>query len=281
MRKTNIILILFVLPLFLFPGKCQAQTKAEIKNIDFNVVNDSLIVTYDLLKAKINERFNVVLVVKTVTGKTYDPVALSGDVGNNIAGGKGKRIVWDVGKDKVLVNDEIFVQVLATPVPPEIAATPVQEPPKETVSEKPKEPEQKPRSEEKVYSKGAAIALSAVLPGLGITKLRDGGPYWLIGIATYGCAIAGVVLNLSSSSSYNQYKNATDYSERDKYYNAAVSQNNTGNTLLWVAGGLWVADLIVTAVIPAKLKFGYSLGPTYNPDVNQVMLTLRCRIGKK
>ena len=279
MRKTYFILILFILPFFFFPGISRAQTKAEIVNIDFNVVNDSMIVTYDLVKAKSNEKFNIVLVVKTVTGKSYDPMAVSGDVGNNITGGKGKRIVWDITKDRVVINDEIFIQVLATPLPPEITATPapvvVQETPKETVQQ-----QQPPRNQEKVFPKGGAIALSAIVPGLGITILRDGGPYWLIGIATYGLVIAGVVMNVTSTSVYNQYKDATTSSDRDTYYSRAVSLNKTGNALLYVAGGIWVADMIITALIPAKLKFGYSLGPTYDPVINQPMLTFRYRIGK-
>lgn len=282
MRKTFLILTLFILPFLLFPGISRAQTKAEIVNIDFNVVNDSLIVTYDLVKAKNSEKFNVVLVVKSVTGKSFDPMAVSGDVGNNITGGKGKRIVWDIVKDKAVINEDIFVQVLATTLPPEITAVPVpvavQETPKETAQQQ--QQQQAPRNQEKVYSKGGAIALSAVMPGLGITKLRDGGPYWLIGIATYGLLISGIVMNVASTSAYNQYKDATTSSDRDTYYNRAVSLNKTGNTLLFVAGGIWVADLIVTAVIPAKLKFGYSLGPTYDPVINRPMLTFRYRIGK-
>ncbi|MEI7492460.1 MAG: hypothetical protein WCK92_13755 [Bacteroidota bacterium] len=269
MRNIILKLNLIVLAFFLLQGTSHAQTKAEIQNIDFNVAGDSLIVTYDLVKTKFSEKFNVVLVVKTVTGKTYDPQAVSGDAGGNIYGGKGKRIVWNIAKDKVVINDEIFVQVLATPLPSDIAATPPAQ----------EQPKQK-QGGEKVFSKGGAIALSAIMPGLGITKLRDGGPYWLIGLADYGLAIGGVVLNVMSSSTYTKYKDATTASDRDTYYNKAVSQNKTGNTLLYAAGGLWLVDMIITAVIPAKLKFGYSLGPTYDPVINQPMLTFRYRIGK-
>ncbi|MCX6287988.1 MAG: hypothetical protein NTY96_12825 [Bacteroidetes bacterium] len=274
MRNIMLKLNLIILALFLLQGISRAQTKAEIQNIDFNVVGDSLIVTYDLLKAKNSEKFNVVLVVKTVTGKSYDPLAVAGDVGGNIFGGKAKRIVWNIAKDKVVINDEIFVQVLATPMPSDITATPVQETPKQT---------QQPKTQggEKVFSKGGAIALSAIMPGLGITKLRAGGAYWLIGLATYGLAIGGVVLNVMAPSTYNKYKDATSASDRDTYYKKAVSQNKTGNTLLYLAGGLWFVDMIITAAVPAKRKSGYSLGPTYDPVINQPMLTFRYRIGKK
>ena len=55
-------------------------------------------------------------------------------------------------------------------------------------------------TEEKAYSRGKAIAFSAVVPGLGITKLRNGGPYWLIGVADYGCQVSGITLNIIATS---------------------------------------------------------------------------------
>jgi hypothetical protein len=277
MRNAVIKSALVIISLFFLLANINAQTKAEIQNIDFNVAGDSLIVTYDLVKAKSNEKFNVVLVVKTNTGKTFDAISLSGDVGNYITGGKGKRIVWNIAKDKVAINDEIYVQVLATPVPPNAvpSAAVVAQPDQTNVQQ-----QQPNKNQEKVFSKGGAIALSAVMPGLGITKLRDGGAYWLIGIATYGLAISGVVMNIASNSNYNKYKDATTASDRDKYYKNAVSLNKTGNVLLFAAAGIWVADIIITAVVPAKLKFGYSLGPTYDPQFQRPLMTFRVRIGK-
>jgi hypothetical protein len=190
-------------------------------------------------------------------------------VGNNVVGGKGKKIYWNMVKDKAVIEDEIYVQVLATALP-DATAAPGQEPAAQQQSVK----------QEKVFSKGGAIALSAIVPGLGISKLRDGGAYWLICLPVYGLAAGGIVLNVMSNSTYDKYKNSTDGSERSSLYDKAVSQNKTGNTLLWVAGGLWLADLIITAVVPAKPKFGYSLGPGWDPNINQPMLTFRCRIGK-
>jgi hypothetical protein len=277
MRKLTLLLPVFLLFFFHIPCELKAQTKAEIQNIDFNVVNDSLIVTYDLLKAKSSERFTITLIVKTVTGKTYDLSSLRGDVGNNIGGGKGKRIVWDITKDKAVINDDIFVQVLATPVQAEPGAQPAQQPPATAKQPKAKASGQ---GEGKGYSKGAAIGLSVVVPGLGITKLRNGGAYWLIGVATYGCAITGLVLDIMCSSTYNKYKNATTASDRDKYFKSANSQNKTGNLLLYTAAGLWAVDLIITAVVPSKPRNKFSMGPTYDPLINKPMLTLRYRIGK-
>jgi len=281
MRKILFHLTLLILPLFLMPVIGQSQTKAMVQNIDFNVVGDSLVITYDILKAKSSERFKAYLEVKTVTGKTFEIKSVSGDV-DNISGGKGKRIVWNVISDRAVIDADIYVNVILSPILADAAAagaaaavTPavVAQPPAETVVK------QEPKGE-KVYSKGMALLLSAVVPGLGITKLRAGGPYWLIGLADYGLLIGGIVLNSMSSSTYNKYKDATTASDRNTFYDKAVSQNKTGNTLLYAAGGLWVVNMIITAVVPAKLRYAYSIGPTYDPVINQPMLTFRYRIGK-
>jgi len=135
-------------------------------------------------------------------------------------------------------------------------------------------------TEEKAYSRGKAIAFSAVVPGLGITKLRNGGPYWLIGVADYSCLVSGITLNIIATSTYVKYKNATTASDRDKYYSRAKSQNLTGNILLYTAAGIWVADMIITAFIPAKIQAGISLGPAYDPVTKRPMVALRYRFGK-
>jgi hypothetical protein len=126
----------------------QAQSRAEIRKIDFMVRNDSLFVTYDIDKADKLERFNIALKITTKSGRNLTPYSLSGDVGTNIPGGKAKQIVWDISKDNVAINEEIAVELLATPLGNNV----------------------------KFVSRGKAVLLSAVVPGLGLTKLNNGGP---------------------------------------------------------------------------------------------------------
>lgn len=279
MRKTLLTITLMILAVMLLPVISRSQTKAIVQNVDFQASGDSLIVTYDILKAKSSERFKAYLQVKNVTGKLFETKTVSGDL-ENVAGGKGKRIVWNVAKDNVLVEGDIYVNVVIALVPPDEAAAAAATGAAVAASTPPQTQKEPVKKEEKVYSKGGALLLSAIMPGLGITKLRDGGAYWLIGLADYGLLAGGIVLNIMSNSSYTKYKDASTASDRDNYYNKAVSQNKTGNTLLYVAGGLWVVNMIITAVVPAKPKFGLSVAPTYDPAFNQPMLTVRYRIGK-
>lgn len=135
-------------------------------------------------------------------------------------------------------------------------------------------------SEQKDYPRLTAVALSAAVPGLGITKLRNGGPYWIVGVADYGCLLSGVLLNVMAISTYDKYKHATTASNRDTYYDRAKSLNLSGNILLYMAAGIWVADLIITAVIPAKSHTKISFGPGYDPLVKLPMLTFNYSFGK-
>jgi len=267
MIKHGSFLILLLMSGILFQSQTLfGQSKAEIQNVDFNVDRDQLIVTYDIIKAKSNERFNISIIVRTISGITYNPKAVTGDVGENVFGGKGKRIVWDIAKDNVFIEDEIFVEVKPVPttdVQPAVTKTePLPQQPQQ------QQPQQQLGSwaEERTFPKGGAIALSAIFPGIGITKQKEGGPYWLMGIATYGLAITGIILNVSSNSSYTKYQDATTTEDRDKYYNQAKSRVKTGNTLFYVAAGIWAGNMVWTILTPNKKKIGgFSFIGSYDP----------------
>ncbi|MFC2102495.1 hypothetical protein ACFLS7_05830 [Bacteroidota bacterium] len=273
MSKHSLYFILVLLTaLVSSPQEGLAQTKAQIANVDFFVRNDTMYVTYDLLKTKSNEWFDVTMTVKTMSGRVLFPVSLSGHAGKFVAGGKRKQISWAIAKDNMFIDEEIFIELRALPMAGQQAQTPVVE----------KEPEyaaQKPREYTTItYSKGGAIALSAILPGMGITKQKEGGPYWLMGMATYGLVAGGVILNISANSKYNKYQEATTAADRDAFYSSAVSQKNTGKILFFAAAGVWVGSIVWTILTPNKIKSTFSFYPTYNPTTNNVMISMSVKL---
>ncbi|NQV03360.1 MAG: hypothetical protein HQ542_11985 [Bacteroidia bacterium] len=262
------------------PQLITAQSKAQITEVDFFVRNDTLFVSYDLIKTKKNEWFEVTLTVKTLTGKVINPVALSGHAGKFIAGGKGKQIVWAITKDNVFIDDEIYVELRAPLMGTQQTEPAVtREEPKVT-----KEPEYASKQPgehlSRTYSKGGALALSAIVPGLGITKQKEGGAYWLMGVATYGAVAGGVVLNLLANSDYNKYKDATSPSssasaaDLDAFYNSATSKAQIGKILYYSAAGIWVANMVWTALTPNKVKSAFSFHAVYDPSVNKPMISM-------
>ncbi len=268
-------LVLFILVALLgAPQDIVGQSKAQITNIDFFVRSDTLFVSYDLIKAKKNEWFDVTMTVKTPSGKVFFPVTLSGHAGKYIAGGKGKQIAWAISRDNLFIDDEIYVELRATPMgTQETEQAVAREEPK--VTKEPEYASKQPRQYvSKTYSKGGAIALSAIMPGLGITKQKEGGAYWLMGLATYGAAAGGVVLHVLANNDYNNYKDATNAMERNAYFESATSKANIRNILFYSAAGIWIANMVWTILTPNKVKSAFSLHATFDPVVNKPMISM-------
>ena len=94
-------------------GSLNAQSKANIENIDFTVEGVNLVITYDIVKYKSDEVFNIWVKIVTASGKEIIPNTMTGDVGSGVIGGSGKRIMWDMETDNAYIDEEISVQVLA------------------------------------------------------------------------------------------------------------------------------------------------------------------------
>ena len=243
--------VIFIFASLLFSGfNSFAQSQAEIRNVDFSVRNDTMFVTYDLLKAARNEQFVISLTLKTSSGKVLHPHALTGDVGKNITGGKGKQITWNINRDNIFINEEI-----ATEVTIESSTTQI-----------------------KFVHRGIAILLSAVVPGLGITKLNNGGPYWIMAIAFYGCAAGSYLFYRFAETDYNKYLASMDTQERNKFYNNVQTQNSISDVLMYAAGAVWLGNMIWTLFHPNKTmpdKKGISFGGSYDPVANTPVFNLK------
>ena len=104
---------------------------------------------------------------------------------------------------------------------------------------------------------GTNLLLSTVCPGWGLTRLSGGKPYWLIGVAGYGCIASSYYLNRLSSSNYDKYLNSSDINntdEMDDYYNTGKKQYTASYVLALSAITIWVADLGVTWIKASKVK---------------------------
>ncbi|MEI7897690.1 MAG: hypothetical protein WCJ26_11695 [bacterium] len=204
------------------------------------VRNDSLFVSYDLDKAGKHELFNIALKITTTSGKNLTPYSLSGDVGANISGGKAKQIAWNISKDNIAINENIAVEVLATSQVNNV----------------------------KFISRGKAVLLSAFVPGLGLTKLNNGGPYWIMAIAVYGAAAGSYIYYAMAEQNYTKYLDARTEDERNSLHSTVQSQKNMSNILMYTAGAVWLGNMIWTLASSNKTKSGQngiSFGGTYDP----------------
>ncbi len=243
-----------VVPLLTFIMNCalsgQAQSRAEINKVDFMVRNDSLFVTYDLDKAGNDERFNISLKISTPSGKIITPYSLSGEVGADITGGRAKQIIWSINKDNIAINEDIAVEVFA----------------------------KSQGSNVKFVSRGKAVLLSAVVPGLGLTKLNNGGPYWIMAIAVYGAAAGSYLYYSMAEQNYTKYLDARTEDERNSLHSTVQSQKNISNILMCTAGAVWLGNMIWTLANPNKTKpgnKGISFGGSYDPMAKATVFALQ------
>jgi hypothetical protein len=228
------------LGVFLLPGSTgSAQSVAEIQNVQFVARNDTLIVTYDIEKAQRKELFDVTLIVTTASGKLIRPRAVSGDVGSVVTAGKGKTIFWDLNRDQIYLNEGIQVEIeaIALGIP------------------------------EKFVSRGKALLISAVVPGLGITRLHKGGAYWMMAVIVYGSSAGSAIFYAMADHNFRKYLSSADIDERNTLHSRVMTQNTVSDVLLYTAGAVWLGNMIWTLVQPNKTKplKGLSFGGNVDP----------------
>lgn len=245
MRYSFIILILII------GNLVNAQTDSQINTPSVSFLNNQLFIDYEITNAKPSDHFFVWIEITCRTGAVLEPKSLSGDIGENIKGGPGKQIIWDLGKDNIKINDEIFVQVKAEKMV-------------------------------KDFNKGKAILMSAALPGLGQSKVYGGKPAWIAGITAYGCLASSVALNRTAYNAYEDYKITTERQGRIDLYDQAKRQDQISKICAFTAGSIWIANIVWMAALPNKYQRptaerNFSISPTYNVYLNKPQISLSYR----
>jgi len=254
---TNIFIFIAIMGFITIIGnQTIAQSNARVENVDFFLERENLIITYDIVKAKTGETFDVSVKISTVKGTPIKAYALSGDVGQGVYGGNFKRITWNLAKDNVLIDDEIFVEVIA--VAPKLSPYML---------------------DSKNVSVGGAMLRSLAFPGWGNTYAKGGGAYWIMGIAAYGTLGATVYFNNQAHNNYENYKVSTDATERSQLYQDANDSYDMQKTFMFVAGAIWIGDIIWTGlqaknIIKKAGQSKVSVGYYYDPAVRTPMFSL-------
>ena len=258
--KSTWLLLLLVL-LILFPNNLFCQTRVKITEPRLELSNENLIIEFDILSAAPSDVFKVWIEVTNASGLIINAQSLSGDIGEEITGGNNKRILWNLELDAIALDNEIFIEVVAEKMTP---------------------PESTPPKYLKTVSKGNMILSSIVLPGWGLSKIRQGKPYWLLGVAGYGCIAGSVYLNRTAINTYDEYRASMDIEDSNALYDKAIRQNTISKSLGYSAAGIWAISIIwslVTTVPSPELSIHQSLHkisiqPLYNQHMNCTMISL-------
>ncbi|MBN1387220.1 MAG: hypothetical protein JW965_02165 [Bacteroidales bacterium] len=258
----DIIIFICSLAIVLTGSVCHAQTKAKISKPRLELEDNQINIRYDILNSLETDIFRIWIEITDSTGNYLPALSLSGDIGDDVKGGNDKMITWDYASDNIYPEAGIYVQINAELLTT-VEATDI-------------------ILQDKKISRAAVIGQSMVFPGWGLSRVNKGKPHWIKGLAGYGCIAASVVYNRKAVTSYEDYEDTSDFSERNEFYNNSVREDNLSELFAYAAAGIWIMDLIWTVAGSSKLNRGPNYGqagrisvyPVYEPSMRAQMVTV-------
>jgi len=214
-------LLLFVVFIFL-TGKSSSQSFL-INQPRLQIEGNQLLIFYDIITEKEPDQFYIWVEIEKANGEKIKAKSLSGDIGENQKSGNDKKIIWSPEQDSIYIDEEIFVSVKA-------------------------------EKYTKSFNKGSAMLKSALLPGWGQTKISQGKPWWLTGVAFYGTLAGGYLYNQKYHRSYDSYKLQEDRDLRAELYDKTQKQQNIFTGMIYSAAALWAANVLWVAITPNTYK---------------------------
>jgi hypothetical protein len=233
---------LLIALLLLLGAYCAAQSKFEVSEPRFELMDNHVLISFDILNSTPSENFNITLEITDAEGKTIRAKALAGDIGQNVPGGNNKLVTWNLEADHIVMDAEIVVNIRAEIIKPPPAVPVVSE---------------AGGHDSKEYNRTGLILQSLALPGLGLTRVT-GKPHWIRGVAGYGCLAGSVVLNKMAVSAYSDFLDAETTEDSEAFFSKSTNQDQFSELLAYAAIGIWVTDLVWTMLGTRELN-RYSL----------------------
>ena len=219
MNEKNFISMILVIMLVFCGLNSGFAQDVEITTTNLAILDKKLEISYEYVKSKKKHRFDVWVEITSISGKIINARTLSGDIGDGLAGGKDKKIIWDYNADGIVLNEEINVKVKA------IVSTVLG-----------------------AVNTGKVLMQSAVLPGWGLSTMESGKPFWLIGVAGYAALSGSIYLKSAYKKSYDDYLSSSDEEERSDLLSKSRSQQSLSRTLSITAIGIWATGIVWTAL---------------------------------
>lgn len=266
MKVKTLILLSMVLVVCCMPG--QAQSSAEVSVPELSMTAQGIQIAFNILHSSDSDRFSIRIEITNERGQKIDAKSLSGDIGKGIAGGPGKIIIWDIEADGLFLDEEIFVQVFASPEPSRTM---------------PEEQAEEALPAGQSFKRSGLILQSIAFPGLGLSRINPGKPHWIRGALGYGCIGGAVYLNRQAIKNYDAYLDAGQTDDIDDLFNKAEQQDQISEILGFAAIGIWVTDIIwtilgtsdLTPTLSSERLTGFSIGTRIEPVSSVPMVALR------
>ena len=272
--RSLIFIILGVSLIFIEPD-CQGQEFIRVSEPKMKRKDNLVYISYDFLNGQPTDTFNVAVDISDVFGNSIHESALSGDIGNNVMGGENKIIVWNLNVDRIYMEDDINVKILAQnrlPVPKSKLILISEIPLVEDTAEEGEPSTVSREASIKNFSRSGIIIQSLVFPGLGLSRVKSK-PHWLRGLAGYGCLAGSIVYKNKADEMRTEYNAAIEPDWKTYYYDVSVWQDNISKVFVASAIAIWASDFIWTLAGTSELKrvqvygdlSGISLGAGIEP----------------
>jgi hypothetical protein len=263
--KEKIIFILIII--LMIPFHIITNAQIVVSKPRLSLTENKLTIEYDILNSQPTDTFNVWIGVTDANGNIIKVSSLTGDFGEKIKGGLNRKIIWDLKQDNIIIEEGIFVEVMAekNKIPEvqkeslpitELSSVSKTENTKDSslaettmvskteISKESTYDESNSSSREKRVSKGNIVLSSIVLPGWGQSKIHQKKPYWIMGVTAYGCLAGSIILNHIGASTYDDYLASTDIEDCNTLFKKSVRQDNISEYLAYSAVGIWTINMI-------------------------------------
>jgi hypothetical protein len=99
-----------------FAASAQISQDVKISNVELKYADDKVYIPYSIIDESLNGTYVVWLEIFNEKKEKLPATILSGDI-NTVYGSGNKRIAWDIKRDGLVINENIFAVVSAKMMP--------------------------------------------------------------------------------------------------------------------------------------------------------------------
>ncbi len=212
---TNILILAFIV-LFAVSKQeahCINDTTQVVSNVDYEIINNNMVITYDLMDTISEHAYFVSIKIKNVKNETITAQTVKGDIYKMVRPGPNKMVIWEISKDYPEFYDSISVSVIASRY---------LEPP--------------------LYNK---LIKATIFPGLSTFQETRNKSYLLLGAAGYGSMGLSLYYELKALNNYKLYLKSNNIAERNEYYTIANKKRRLSNYFLYSGIFLWATNYTI------------------------------------
>lgn len=209
--------------IFLFNLIASLNLLGQVGAENIQLINkaEKILISFDIEQSKSSESYVISPSIFKAGGEKLNAISFNGDL-HEVKGGEGKIIVWDALKDGYVLDENIYVELsIQTQV-----NVPV----------------------------GSHVLKSAIMPGFGDYRIRNGKHYFLYSLLAYGSVAASVYFNQQAVQQYNSYRNSYDINQSNNLFKQAQQSQQISYAFAGAAALTWTINISSAYARSKKVK---------------------------